>query len=143
MNLTQKIQKYPPPTRHQIATLFRTARLSAGGGSTVIEDTGIEALVVAVHRPDGSWMAWVSKLIDRLETLLGPRWEKFVERMTEYEKLSPIFDQGLLDHPFPPECGTCRGTGIGQFGDPNTSKCHCCGGRGVPRDDRDDRDDRD
>lgn len=28
-------------------------------------------------------------------------------------------------------CALCRGTGIGQFGDPNTSKCSRCHGRGV------------
>ena len=30
-------------------------------------------------------------------------------------------------------CWTCRGTGIGQFGDPDTSKCGACGGSGVRR----------
>lgn len=28
-------------------------------------------------------------------------------------------------------CGTCAGTGIGQHGDPDTSKCTACGGRGY------------
>ncbi len=27
-------------------------------------------------------------------------------------------------------CASCQGTGIGQFGDPDTSKCGSCGGRG-------------
>lgn len=30
-------------------------------------------------------------------------------------------------------CPLCRGTGIGQFGDPDTSKCHRCNGSGVRR----------
>ena len=29
------------------------------------------------------------------------------------------------------ECDACLGTGIGQFGDPDTSKCSNCGGRGY------------
>ena len=28
------------------------------------------------------------------------------------------------------DCTDCQGTGIGQFGDPDTSKCSSCGGRG-------------
>lgn len=34
-------------------------------------------------------------------------------------------------------CRTCAGTGIGQYGDPDTSRCHACRGRGfvLPRDD--------
>lgn len=31
----------------------------------------------------------------------------------------------------PVECSLCAGTGIGQFGDPDTSKCIACKGRGV------------
>ena len=33
-------------------------------------------------------------------------------------------------------CALCQGTGIGQSGDPNTSKCWHCNGRGyfIPRD---------
>lgn len=30
-------------------------------------------------------------------------------------------------------CGTCRGSGIGQSGDPEKSRCHSCGGSGVHR----------
>lgn len=29
------------------------------------------------------------------------------------------------------DCATCDGTGIGQFGDPNTSRCSYCAGRGF------------
>ena len=29
------------------------------------------------------------------------------------------------------DCTTCDGTGIGQHGDPDTSKCHSCNGRGC------------
>ena len=28
-------------------------------------------------------------------------------------------------------CDTCLETGIGQHGDPDTSKCHDCGGKGY------------
>ena len=28
------------------------------------------------------------------------------------------------------DCGLCLGTGIGQHGDPDTSKCGRCGGKG-------------
>ena len=31
-------------------------------------------------------------------------------------------------------CGTCAGTGIGQHGDPDTSKCTACGGKGYFKD---------
>jgi len=38
-------------------------------------------------------------------------------------------------------CSLCQGTGIGQYGDPNTSKCYMCKGRGYflpePEDDSD------
>lgn len=34
-------------------------------------------------------------------------------------------------------CGTCQGTGIGQWGDPGTSRCHVCGGSGVKKRERD------
>jgi DnaJ-class molecular chaperone len=40
-------------------------------------------------------------------------------------------------------CRTCRGTGIGQYGDPNTSRCYACGGSGVKKPSRDDVDDGD
>jgi hypothetical protein len=30
-------------------------------------------------------------------------------------------------------CSTCDGTGIGQYGDPDTSRCSSCGGSGVAR----------
>jgi hypothetical protein len=48
-----------------------------------------------------------------------------------------------LDHPaddpneleFDNACPVCRGTGIGQHGDINTSKCVPCHGTGVRRDD--------
>lgn len=30
-------------------------------------------------------------------------------------------------------CGTCIGSGIGQSGDPDTSRCTSCGGSGVRR----------
>lgn len=36
-------------------------------------------------------------------------------------------DDGSLD------CGLCMGTGIGQHGDPDTSRCVSCGGSGVRR----------
>jgi DnaJ-class molecular chaperone len=29
------------------------------------------------------------------------------------------------------DCETCQGTGIGQYGDPNTSKCSACNGIGY------------
>lgn len=29
------------------------------------------------------------------------------------------------------DCATCQGTGIGQHGDPNTSRCSDCNGRGY------------
>ena len=29
------------------------------------------------------------------------------------------------------DCETCQGTGIGQYGDPNTSRCSACNGRGY------------
>ena len=29
------------------------------------------------------------------------------------------------------DCPKCQGTGIGQHGDPDTSKCSACGGRGY------------
>ena len=29
------------------------------------------------------------------------------------------------------DCGFCDGTGIGQHGDPNTSRCSYCAGRGY------------
>ena len=29
------------------------------------------------------------------------------------------------------DCETCQGTGIGQYGDPNTSRCSDCNGRGY------------
>lgn len=29
------------------------------------------------------------------------------------------------------ECDLCQGTGIGQHGDPNTSRCSQCGGNGF------------
>ena len=36
-------------------------------------------------------------------------------------------DEGTMD------CASCQGTGIGQHGDPDTSKCWACHGRGsVP-----------
>lgn len=31
----------------------------------------------------------------------------------------------------PDECALCQGTGIGQHGDPDTSRCSACGGRGY------------
>lgn len=31
------------------------------------------------------------------------------------------------------DCHLCRGTGIGQHGDPDTSRCVSCGGSGVSR----------
>ena len=31
------------------------------------------------------------------------------------------------------DCPDCIGTGIGQHGDPDTSRCHACGGSGVRR----------
>lgn len=33
----------------------------------------------------------------------------------------------------PEGCSHCRGTGIGMWGDPNTSRCSSCGGTGVSR----------
>lgn len=33
-----------------------------------------------------------------------------------------------------PDCGLCSGTGIGQSGPPDTSRCSACGGSGVARD---------
>lgn len=38
-------------------------------------------------------------------------------------------------------CPTCLGTGIGQHGDPDTSRCHRCHGSGVLERDRGDDDD--
>jgi DnaJ-class molecular chaperone len=29
------------------------------------------------------------------------------------------------------DCHACEGTGIGMFGDPNTSKCEVCHGKGY------------
>lgn len=29
------------------------------------------------------------------------------------------------------DCATCQGTGIGKYGDPNTSRCSDCNGRGY------------
>ncbi len=39
-------------------------------------------------------------------------------------------DMGLMDDG-DDYCGLCRGTGIGQHGDPDTSKCRLCGGTGM------------
>lgn len=33
----------------------------------------------------------------------------------------------------PHDCGACQGTGIGRYGDPDTSKCGRCHGTGVIR----------
>lgn len=38
---------------------------------------------------------------------------------------APIKHEGKID------CQTCRGTGIGQHGDPDTSRCGDCHGRGY------------
>lgn len=35
-------------------------------------------------------------------------------------------------------CSLCQGTGIGQYGDPDTSRCSDCGGSGVCRSNPDD-----
>ena len=47
----------------------------------------------------------------------------------------------MRDNTEPSDCELCLGTGIGQTGDPSTSKCGACGGRGYhlsePEDDGD------
>ncbi|HET9685111.1 MAG TPA: hypothetical protein VFP15_13485 [Gemmatimonadaceae bacterium] len=40
-------------------------------------------------------------------------------------------DYADLDADEHPDCRLCQGTGIGQHGDPDTSKCHVCKGRGY------------
>jgi len=50
-------------------------------------------------------------------------------------KIDPGYEEDI------PECGLCMGTGIGQHGDPNTSRCNHCGGSGSPRRGRYDEDD--
>ena len=52
----------------------------------------------------------------------------------EYEDIEDLLEDIRPDN----ECCTCRGTGIGQFGDPDTAKCHSCGGRGWHLHDADD-----
>lgn len=39
------------------------------------------------------------------------------------------------------DCRLCRGTGIGQFGDPATSRCQSCGGSGVQKANRNEDED--
>jgi len=41
--------------------------------------------------------------------------------------MSDILDDDATDDRF---CTTCKGTGIGQHGDPDTSRCHVCHGTG-------------
>ena len=38
-------------------------------------------------------------------------------------------------------CPQCDGTGIGQFGDPDTSRCSACNGKGIVQDKSEDYDD--
>jgi len=48
----------------------------------------------------------------------GERWDSDVDEECP---------QGCNDR----TCSLCLGTGIGQHGDPDTSKCYACGGRGY------------
>lgn len=40
-------------------------------------------------------------------------------------------DYADLDADEHPDCHACEGTGIGKYGDPDTSKCSHCHGRGY------------
>ena len=57
--------------------------------------------------------------------------------------LNAIADElgGSEDDDHDDTCRTCDGTGIGQHGDPDTSRCSSCGGSGVDRGEYDDSDD--
>lgn len=75
--------------------------------------------------------------IDQLESQL----RELIPALTpdEFDRImsgetGPDFDDEDTD------CELCDGTGIGQHGDPDTSRCAMCGGSGVVGDDDDDPD---
>lgn len=75
-----------------------------------------------------------------------PDWEGYEEWSMEVEKtwedvgmliyeddyVEDDFDyEGEAENEDDEECDLCQGTGIGQHGDPNTSRCSQCGGNGY------------
>ena len=93
------------------------------------------------------------KRYDELLRLALTRGRKFVESVVGYigdihlEKIAGDLDGddslrhaleswGLVDEASN-DCPTCQGTGIGQSGDPDTSRCRACSGRGHGRSQRD------
>ena len=59
-----------------------------------------------------------------------------------WEVLKAVAESLFPEDTSPDYCTSCDGTGIGQHGDPDTSRCSSCGGSGVSKDDsHDDSDD--
>ena len=110
--------------RLRTAELLRGA-LAAGSGP------GPEAYVEAALRaPEkGLPAAILARAADRLGLR---RMRREVESLdSRLRRELPIEVLGLEDEH--PDCGSCGGTGIGQWGPPDASTCSACRGRGERR----------
>lgn len=51
--------------------------------------------------------------------------------MTDHDDKCPECDEDEDDCTCPADCPNCAATGIGQYGDPDTSRCVTCRGLGT------------
>lgn len=108
--------------------LVRLLRLGRRAGGPLVFD-----LREAIHHAITDRCAVA--FCDYLVTKFPKAWERLVEDVTSdgFEEGSlgdMLAGLGIIDGD-DNSCGTCQGTGIGQHGDPDTSRCHSCRGRGV------------
>jgi hypothetical protein len=81
---------------------------------------------------------WDQRYLDmRSELILGgmDSDDADVEAVSRLEEEDEIAAQEQEDEDN--ECHSCKGTGIGRSGDPDTSRCSSCGGKGYVTDDAD------
>ncbi len=87
----------------------------------------VTVVQISVSPNEVDLFAHTPEAVKALEVVLRDAANLLEQRITD--AADPDFSE--VEEQDQPTCEDCQGTGIGQSGDPDTSRCTTCGGRGY------------